>query len=124
MARTQGHMATKGQLRHMDQDELLQTILAPGALSKLHVYEQHRAGLESVAGVYIYDLEHNYGSGVSATQFWPSQLTHGRIVLSKRSGGSGQPVIKIATPMEYFSAMGYHMLNGSPGSRSKMLGIL
>ena len=111
----QRNFTTEAHLKSVPNDLAMQLILPPGSYQNVLEHEARRDSLESVGGVLLLDAEHKINVGTTAGPLFPPLLTHGTIVLSRRRAHSsdpttpGTPFRRVATPLEHFAALGFHV---------------
>ena len=114
----QRNFTTEAHLKSVPNDLAMQLILPPGSYQNVLEHEARRDSLESVGGVLLFDAEHKINVGTTAGPLFPPLLTHGTIVLSCRRAHSsdpttpGTPFRRVATPLEHFAALGFHVFEG------------
>ena len=114
----QRNFTTEAHLKSVPNDLAMQLILPPGSYQNVLEHEARRDSLESVGGVLLLDAEHKINVGTTAGPLFPPLLTHGTIVLSCRRAHSsdpttpGTPFRRVATPLEHFAALGFHVFEG------------
>ena len=95
--------------------ELLTAILPPGGVARFQEWREFKEAAGMKDEIMITDLEHHPGSkGHSAGKDWPVLMRNSCILML--GAGDADRNWKIATPLEYAFAMGFHVYEHSPRS--------
>ena len=110
LAATQGNHMPIQELKELEADELLETMLPAYSLLIHQKYKKVQHRLSSLGGAFLADLEQSPGNASSPGPYCPCLLTHGSL-MSFEHPGQPQPVI--FTAREHMTAQGAHLVEST-----------
>jgi hypothetical protein len=121
LARTQKQYLSVGEIDAMQPLDLLRTIVPPGVYDRKHEWETMFKDTEELQ-TFVYDVGHHPSRGGAGGAYWPTQLRSTMVMKSTQNTDEW----RIATGMEYFGALGYHLFDNCilDYSRTKLYSVL